>query len=113
MFKPIQRPNIPIKFLLNTIHIYSGITSGRVLSGELLCTKILEVNLFTFAYRLFGRDFSPLDGTHCNKLTSRIFVNFSLCIKNDLIFITHCCFHCDVCMPFVSSYTTSGLLYCG
>ena len=26
-------------------------------------TKILEVNLFAFAYRLFRRDFSPLDGT--------------------------------------------------
>ena len=29
-------------------------------------TKILEVNLFAFAYRLFRRDFSPLDGTYCN-----------------------------------------------
>ena len=26
-------------------------------------TKILEVNLFTFAYRLFHRDFSPINGT--------------------------------------------------
>ena len=41
--------------------MYSGITSGRVLNGELLYTKILEVNLFAFAYRLFHRDFSPLD----------------------------------------------------
>ena len=49
----------------NTIHMYSGITSGRVLNGELLYTKILEVNLFPFAYRLFRRDFSPLDGTYC------------------------------------------------
>ena len=31
--------------------MYSGITSGRVLNGELLYTKILEVNLFAFAYR--------------------------------------------------------------
>ena len=45
--------------------MYSGITSGRVLDGELLYTKILEVNLFAFAYRLFRRDFSPLDGTYC------------------------------------------------
>ena len=45
--------------------MYSGITSGRVLNGELLYTKILEVNLFAFAYRLFRRDFSPLDGTYC------------------------------------------------
>ena len=45
--------------------MYSGITSGRVLNGELLYTKILEVNLFAFAYRLFRRDFSPLDGAYC------------------------------------------------
>ena len=45
--------------------MYSGITSGRVLNGELLYTKIPEVNLFAFAYRLFRRDFSPLDGTYC------------------------------------------------
>ena len=30
-----------------------------------LLTKILEANLFAFAYRLFRRDFSPLDGTYC------------------------------------------------
>ena len=29
---------------INTVHVYSGITSGRVLDGELLYTKILEVN---------------------------------------------------------------------
>ena len=45
--------------------MYSGTTSGRVLDGELLYTKILEVNLFAFAYRLFHRDFSPLNGTYC------------------------------------------------
>ena len=28
-------------------------------------TKILEVNLCAFAYRLFHRDFSPLDGASC------------------------------------------------
>ena len=43
------------------IQIYSGITSGRVLDGRLLYTKILEVNLFAFAYRLFHEDFSPID----------------------------------------------------
>ena len=48
---------------LNTIHRYSGITSGRVLDGELLYTKILEVKLFAFAYRLFHEDFSSTDGT--------------------------------------------------
>ena len=31
--------------------MHSGITSGRVLDGELLYTKILEVNLFAFAYK--------------------------------------------------------------
>ena len=42
------------------IQIYSGITSGRVLDGELLYTEILEVNLFVFAYILFHEDFSPI-----------------------------------------------------
>ena len=41
------------------IQICSGITRGRVLDRELLCTEILEVNLFAFAYRLF-HDFSPI-----------------------------------------------------
>ena len=45
--------------------MYSGITSGRVLDGELLYTKILEVNSFAFAYRLFHRDFSPINGAFC------------------------------------------------
>ena len=49
------------------IHMYSGITSGRVLDGELLYTKILEVNLFAFAYRLFHRDFSPFNGV-CSRI---------------------------------------------
>ena len=52
--------------------MYSGITSGRVLNGELLYTKIPEVNLFAFAYRLFRRDFSPLDGTHCGEIPDPI-----------------------------------------
>ena len=30
---------------------------GRVLDGELLYTKILEVNLFAFVHRLFHEDF--------------------------------------------------------
>ena len=45
--------------------MYSGITSGRVLNGELLYTKILEVNLFALAHRPPRRDLSPLDGTYC------------------------------------------------
>ena len=36
-----------------------------VVSMYLSISKILEVNLFAFAYRLFRRDFSPLDGTYC------------------------------------------------
>ena len=43
------------------ILICSGITSGRVLDGELLYAKILEVNLFAFAYRMFHEDFSPIE----------------------------------------------------
>ena len=45
--------------------MYSGITSGRVLNGELLYTKILEVNLFAFVYRLFHEDFSLIIGDFC------------------------------------------------
>ena len=44
--------------------MYSEIISGRVLDGELLYTKIVEVNLFAFAYRLFYRDFSPNNGAY-------------------------------------------------
>ena len=42
------------------IQIHSGITSGSVVSEELLYTEILEINLFAFAYRLFHKDFSPI-----------------------------------------------------
>ena len=45
--------------------MYSGITSGIVLDGELLYTKIREVNLFACAYRLFHGDFSPINETYC------------------------------------------------
>ena len=30
-----------------------------------LFTNILEVNLFAFAYGLFHRDFSPINGSYC------------------------------------------------
>ena len=33
-----------------------------MINGELLYTKILEVNLFAFAYRLFHEDFSSIIG---------------------------------------------------
>ena len=42
--------------------MHSEITNGRVFDGELLYTKILEVNLFAFAYRLFHEDLSPING---------------------------------------------------
>ena len=42
--------------------MYSGITNGRVLDGEFLYTKILEVDLIAFAYRLFHEDFCSIDG---------------------------------------------------
>ena len=53
--------------------MYSGITSGRVLDGELLYTKILE-NLFAFACRLFHEDFSPIDGTLMENLMCFVFL---------------------------------------
>ena len=52
---------------IHIIQICSGITNGRVLDGELLCTKILEVNLFVFAYRLFHIDFFPTTGRYINQ----------------------------------------------
>ena len=59
-----QKTFITVEYC-NIIHIYSGITSGRVPNGELLYTKILEVNLFAFAYRLFHDDFSSIIGDFC------------------------------------------------
>ena len=49
-----------------------------------MCTKILEVNLFAFAYRLFRRDFSPLDGTYC-------IYTIYMCICDALYIINLCC----------------------
>ena len=51
-----------VKYII--IQIYSGITYGRVLSGKLLYTQILEVNLFVSAYRLFHENFSPIYEPH-------------------------------------------------
>ena len=50
-----------ISFNNHIIQIYSGITSGRVLDGGAFYTKILEANLFAFAYRLYHEDFSPIN----------------------------------------------------
>ena len=42
------------------VWIYYGITSGRVLSRELLYTEILENNSYVFTYTLFHEEFSPI-----------------------------------------------------
>ena len=63
-----------------TIHMCSGITIGRVLNGELLYTKILEVNLFAFAYRLFHEDFSSIIGDFC--IGTHSFFSSFICILN-------------------------------
>ena len=44
---------------IHIIQICSGIKSGRVLDGEILYAKILEINLFAFVYRLFQE--GPVD----------------------------------------------------
>ena len=41
--------------------------SKQCMFENTLYTKILEVNLFTFAYRLFHEDFSSIDGETVNK----------------------------------------------
>ena len=77
-----MKQNIFVMYIqYNSIHMYSGITSGRVLDGELLYTKILEVNMFAFAYRLFHRDFSPINGTLASVEM------YDCIIKNLLLFI--------------------------
>ena len=47
------------------VTLFTRATPGTPASLNINFTKILEVNLFAFAYRLFRRDFSPLDGTYC------------------------------------------------
>ena len=51
-----------------------------------LYTKILEVNLFVFAYRLFHEDFSPIDGALNYTFTFTFFVIF-LATVNSFIFV--------------------------
>ena len=48
--------------------MYSGIPSGRVLDEKLLYTKILEVNLFAFAYRLFHEVFMKQSVGKCKQI---------------------------------------------
>ena len=62
-------------FINDIIQTYSGITSGRVPDGELLYTKIPEVNLFAFANRLFHEDFSPINRAlhHTQPFSSSIY----------------------------------------
>ena len=47
--------------MLYDIYIYVFMTYIYIFT---VYTKILEVNLFAFAYRLFHRDFSPINGTY-------------------------------------------------
>ena len=54
-------PEYSVHHNRNIIETYKTI----VTIYQSIYTKILEVNLFAFAYRLFRRDFSPLDGTYC------------------------------------------------
>ena len=58
------------KYTLYGITVNSGLETSQVSQPiyRNMYTKILEVNLFAFAYRLFRRDFSPLDGTYCNMM---------------------------------------------
>ena len=66
--------------------MYSGITSGRVLDGEFLYTNILEVNLFAFAYRLFHRDFSPINVAYC--IGAHSFPSF-ICILYIVLYVVY------------------------
>ena len=43
----------------NIIQIYSGITRGRVLNGELSAQRLQKL-IHLFVYRLFHEDFSPI-----------------------------------------------------
>ena len=53
-------------------------------------TKILEVNLFAFAYRLFHRDFSPINGAFCIGTHSLFFIYlYKYCIF--LVYSLHIC----------------------
>ena len=38
--------------------------------GRVLCTNITEVNLSTFAYRLFHEDFSSVLGSKCSGIST-------------------------------------------
>ena len=45
--------------LRHIIQIYSGITHGRVLNGELYTQRLHRFNLSVFVYRVFHEDFFP------------------------------------------------------
>ena len=55
---PLPQEKKRYKHIYNSDLSWIGITSGRVRDGEVLYTKILEVTLFAFAYRLSHEDFS-------------------------------------------------------
>ena len=51
-------------------------------------TKILEVNLFAFAYRLFHRDFSPINGAYCIGTHScSVIMCFITSLAKEIIFL--------------------------
>ena len=94
--------------------MYSGITSGRVVNGELLYTKILEVNLFAFAYRLFRRDFSPLDVYIYIYIYIYIYPEVMLIYNSntETFLFAHlfvcCCFICS-CFVLISTFPSMSL----
>ena len=51
--------------MVETVCRQSYKLTSRIFVYIYIHTKILQFNLFAFAYRLFRRDFSPLDGTYC------------------------------------------------
>ena len=54
------------------IQMCSGITHGRVLTGESVCTKISEVNLSAFIYKAFHEDFSSIIGINTAMIMSSL-----------------------------------------
>ena len=54
-----------LKYFCPKSYLIKNINCSLLLFADTIL-EVLEVNLFAFAYRLFRRDFSPLDGTYCN-----------------------------------------------
>ena len=67
--------------LASTTHYHHNSISSEIDIYIYIYTKILEVNLFAFAYRLFRRDFSPLDGTYCMGTHSFFAALYTFCVN--------------------------------